>query len=397
MGQTNREDEGTVKEGEEYILKHSKGETFFQIKPGKKFKAKGVSIDAMSLVGKQLECTYEVFKDLPLKRKAQDVSELSEIDLTFVPKGNNSQLIDDGMSQSLTFTEIEKMRKEKSGKEMVEMLVSNSSTFKSKTEFSQEKYLKRKKKKYDNSITIRRPTLTRVVALSHEKAGKKMLGMRSDTIAHILTSANVRAGACTIVLDAQKGLVTGAVAERMGGAGKLFALVEGNNAPMQGCHRLGLDATKRSVIYPFPMYLVSHLIKSLTTTTTTTSEEKAVEEKPKSRMDQLKYQLKNLNSEFQKCGGKVESLIVVGRFDQNAVLKGLWPLLQPGGIMVVFSQSIKPLADIMDRLKQSELVANPELCDIWYREHQVLPNRTHPMMNMSSTGGYVLSAIKLAK
>lgn len=388
--------EGVVQEGKEYILRHSKGATFMQIKPGKRFKSKGVTIDAMSLVGKQLECVYEVNKN-SMKRKANDISELSEIDLSFVVKKNNSKLIDDGSSQSLTYTEIEKMRKEKSGKEMIDMLVSNSSTFSTKTEFSQEKYLKRKKKKYDNTLTIQQPTLTRVISHLHEKQGRKMLGIRPDTIAHILTSANICSGSRTMVLDGQKGIVTGAVAERMGGEGRLFSLVEGTNPPMQGCNRLQLSAKAKSVISPFPMYLTSHLIKSLKSTTSTAATTATDGEKPKTRADQLQFQLDQLKTKWQQCGGAVDSVIVLGRYDQNAVVKGVWPLLAPGGIMVVYSQSIQLLADIMDRLKQSELIAHPELCDIWYREYQVLPNRTHPMMNMSSTGGYVLSATKLAK
>jgi hypothetical protein len=35
------------------------------------------------------------------------------------------------------------------------------------------------------------------------------------------------------------------------------------------------------------------------------------------------------------------------------------------------------------------------LCDNWLREYQVLPNRTHPLVNMSCSGGYLLSGIKV--
>ena len=52
-------------------------------------------------------------------------------------------------------------------------------------------------------------------------------------------------------------------------------------------------------------------------------------------------------------------------------LKGVWPLLDSGGMLVVYSQSVQPLAETLDRLKKQNLVCNPELVDIWYREHQV--------------------------
>ena len=36
-----------------------------------------------------------------------------------------------------------------------------------------------------------------------------------------------------------------------------------------------------------------------------------------------------------------------------------------------------------------------QLQEPWLREHQVLPGRSHPMMSMQGTGGYLLSGIKV--
>lgn len=44
------------------------------------------------------------------------------------------------------------------GKEIIEALCSNSATFETKTEFAQEKYKKKKMKKYIVMVTLRRPT-----------------------------------------------------------------------------------------------------------------------------------------------------------------------------------------------------------------------------------------------
>jgi tRNA (adenine-N(1)-)-methyltransferase non-catalytic subunit len=45
-----------------------------------------------------------------------------------------------------------------SGQEIIQALVANSATFHGKTEFSQEKYLKKKQKKYAPQMTVRRPS-----------------------------------------------------------------------------------------------------------------------------------------------------------------------------------------------------------------------------------------------
>jgi len=41
------------------------------------------------------------------------------------------------------------------------------------------------------------------------------------------------------------------------------------------------------------------------------------------------------------------------------------------------------------------MAINLRLHDNWFREYQVLPRRTHPMMNMTQLGGYILSGIKI--
>lgn len=40
-------------------------------------------------------------------------------------------------------------------------------------------------------------------------------------------------------------------------------------------------------------------------------------------------------------------------------------------------------------------VIDLQLNETWTREHQVLPGRTHPEMNMSACSGYLLSGIKI--
>ena len=37
----------------------------------------------------------------------------------------------------------------------------------------------------------------------------------------------------------------------------------------------------------------------------------------------------------------------------------------------------------------------PSLTEGFLRQYQVLPGRTHPMMNMSGSGGFILSVIKV--
>ena len=77
------------------------------------------------------------------------------------------------------------------GKEIVEALISQSKSFESKTVFSQEKYRKRKAKKYIQVATVRRPTAQTVASCFFSKMPAKVCDIRPDTLAVMLGMANV--------------------------------------------------------------------------------------------------------------------------------------------------------------------------------------------------------------
>lgn len=56
---------------------------------------------------------------------------------------------------------------------------------------------------------------------------------------------------------------------------------------------------------------------------------------------------------------------------------------------------MEPLVECFKTLQDKKLAINIRLCDTWMREYQILPGRTHPNMNMSQNGGFILTGIKL--
>lgn len=46
-------------------------------------------------------------------------------------------------------------------------------------------------------------------------------------------------------------------------------------------------------------------------------------------------------------------------------------------------------------MQRRNIAINLRLTDSWFREYQVLEGRTHPNMNMSQNGGYILAGTKL--
>jgi tRNA (adenine-N(1)-)-methyltransferase non-catalytic subunit len=45
----------------------------------------------------------------------------------------------------------------------------------------------------------------------------------------------------------------------------------------------------------------------------------------------------------------------------------------------------------MNTLRSTGSAVNLMVQETWYRKQQVLPKRTHPLMNMNHGGGYMLS------
>lgn len=76
---------------------------------------------------------------------------------------DNRSIVDDGKSQPLGCQEIAELREKGiSGPEILDTLISNSKTFSQKTEFSQEKYVKKKVRAYGDSLVFTKPTLIRI-------------------------------------------------------------------------------------------------------------------------------------------------------------------------------------------------------------------------------------------
>ena len=82
----------------------------------------------------------------------------------------------------------------------------------------QAKYVRKKKQKYSQTVTLERPTARLLAEWYHTTSALKVCMLRPDSLAAILLAAGLRPGSRVIVAEACQGLVVGAVMERLGGA-----------------------------------------------------------------------------------------------------------------------------------------------------------------------------------
>lgn len=131
---------------------------------------------------------------------------------------DNRNIKDDGDSQALKSEDIEQLRDEcKESTKIIEKIVENSKTFHSKTEYSQEKYLKKKEKKYFEFVQIRQPTIRLITEMYYRQDAEKVMGIRVDTLSQMISYSGVSAFGNYLLYDSgSNGLLPAAFLNSIG-------------------------------------------------------------------------------------------------------------------------------------------------------------------------------------
>ncbi|NWR73928.1 TRM6 methyltransferase, partial [Centropus unirufus] len=186
---------------------------------------------------------------------------------------DNRNIVDDGKSQKLTHDDIKALKdKGIKGQEIVQQLIENSTTFRDKTEFAQDKYIKKKKKKYEAVITIVKPSTRILSTMYYAREPGKINHLRYDTLAQMLTLGNIRAGSKMIVMETCAGLVLGAVMERMGGYGSIIQMYPGGGPVRAATSCFGFPKPFFDNLHEFPLSKVGSLLSGTFSTETLPSE-----------------------------------------------------------------------------------------------------------------------------
>lgn len=321
---------------------------------------------------------------------------------------DNRRLQDTTENQELTHTAIEDMKaRGMRGQEMVQTVVQHSVTFENKTPFSQEKYLKRKSTKYDQRFRVMRPTALTVCETYFTKSPEKTLHMRPDSLGLLLGYSGVRAGCKAMVYENCTGLVTAAVAERLGDFGKLFNIFVGTSPPgLEVMKMMNLGEQSLSCVVQTPVEIFSKLdvVEDADSDFIRYFKDESRTERS---MEECKFEASERRllalSQRPKRGDikcmlreKCDCLVVATRFESIPVLDMLLEHVSPSGTFAVYSMHLQALSELQVALHLSRLTARVELMEANLVNHQILPGRTHPMMSDSACGGYVLWGVRIA-
>ena len=355
-------------------------------------------------------------------------------------KNDNRNLLDNNTSQAIDQRQVESMREEgMDGQDIVATLIENSKTFDGKTDFSKAKYITKKQMKYQPRCRILRCTASTITEAMFLKDHRRIMNLRVDTMAQILSYSNVCAGSRVFVFECPTmGLLTGALAQRMGGYGQILSIYSGQQPSFSDMlakfnlsfpEQYSIKYIHSSQVFTdliqetqkddndddeedekdvelkereqqkWPCPLQPHTRQYLETTMKTDEERTAFLAKRCARFARklTRHTFMEANQWLLRTNDnrKCDSIIIATRYDPTYALFKLLPYLETSCPFVVLCEFLEPLAECFRELQKQSLAINMRLTDTWLREYQILPGRTHPNMNMSQNGGFLLTGIKL--
>lgn len=356
-----------------------------------------------------------------------------EIDVK-VSGNDNRNIFDDGKSQKLTAVDIDSLKNDAyRASDIVETLITNSNTFHNKTGFSQEKYLKKKEKKYFEYIQILKPNMRTIAEIMYKLEPGKINYLRTDTLSQIVALANINSEGHHLLYDSgSNGLLASALLNAIGENtnGKLLHMHPGNMSQKQAL--LAMNYNKEQLDRCLSVNVYSALRQYYQGHDTNTNKESIKEinfdENPLKRKLELNQEptckknkinneelvdLENieqpaLNNDVETCNkkpkwhfdniaasefltSKMDSLIIACKEDPQNIFNELMTFIKPGRPFVVYYNVAEPLQHLYMTLKATCNVAALKLSCNWMRNYQVLPERTHPDVMMNGASGFLLS------
>ncbi|WRT70709.1 uncharacterized protein IL334_007707 [Kwoniella shivajii] len=327
----------------------------------------------------------------PLKRQSvvdavvDDITETNEHihDLPEMQKNTLShEEISAFRSQGLTAEEIIKKQEEAHEK------------FKLKTEFSKEKWRRRKEKKFSQTVHPLSPSLPNILAHYSERAPASIMHLRTDTLSQLLNMANVRPGGRYLVVDDTGGLVTAAVLERMGAQGRIMLFTDSDSPPAWGVLQTMNISERELECVKWLNWMEAQ--EDYERPPPPPEDDDAKPSKVAQRLRKHNAQVAELNATRNELHlGQWDGLVLSTSLSPISVVSFLTQYLIGSSPIVVYSPHLQVLAELLNWSKKDPHYLHDTLSESWERTYQVLPGRTHPMMNTSASGGYIWSAIRV--
>eukprot|EP00796_Vickermania_ingenoplastis_P006727 gene6727-4822_t len=395
-----------IKEGDHVVVTGGGVKRIIQIKKGQRARlGNSGSAELDSLIGMRYG---EVVHLSHTGKRFVATNQYPDLDISAVGEEidtsrDNRDLIDNNRSQQLSSSDVASIRREGGVDALLDQLVENSATFQNKTQYSQEKYLRRKKSKYGTLFKLEAVTVDQMAEVhiptiqptDQDPEECRALRLRADTVALILHHSEVHASSRVLLFERTNGILPCYMLSRLGSKGTIFQIMERNAQPNTfHAKTLQLTDVKRR------WKAVPHNEGFMTGVESVRPEEPKVnaegrdmkgEETP--RFTGESQWLKGAEAHRLLKEQPADSLVIADDSTAMEVLRDLFPFLAYGGHLVIYTPYLEDLSPIYTMLRRD--CVNIRVSETWYRYQQVLPQRTHPTVNMSTAAGHLLTAVKV--
>lgn len=261
--------------------------------------------------------------------------------------------------------------------------------------------LKKKEKKHCEYIQIRRPSIRLLSEIYYRYEPAKTLGIRIDDLSQIITYANIQSGGNYLLYDSGTcGLVPATILNAMGPntTGKLVYGHPGNECQKEALLAMHFPDKQYERYVHVNIYSVLRCYyqeKESYDINYVCEDDSNKRKRDDNHIENSKKKSWQVSNE-EACRileGGMDALIVVTKQHPSGIVKGLTRFLKTGRPLVLFSLVKEPLHELYFYLKTLGFI-NLQLSSTFMRNYQVLPERTHPHVNMSF-GGYILTGVKI--
>lgn len=284
-------------------------------------------------------------------------------------------------------------------------------------------------------LQIRRPSIRLLAEIMYRQDPEKVLGLRIDSLSQLISYSNISANGNFVLYESgTNGLVPAALLNAIGGntKGQLLYVHQGNVPQKQALLALNLDQEQMDRCISVNVYSLLRQYYQKDGGQKRKLDEAnddSVENPPAkiTKLDETEAAIENVNAmevevavdkndskngteveTSEKPAGKtpkwfidnergcellrekLDSLVIVAKEHPVSILNALLPFVKPGRPVVLFNLSRDILMETFIDLKSSGRVTGLKLTSNWLRMYQVLPNRTHPDVNMSGNSGFIL-------
>lgn len=302
-------------------------------------------------------------------------------------------------NQTISMEEIEALKQQGlTGDALINRITGAHRDFEKKTEFSKDKYVKRKKAKYMHSFAPLPMSCDALLEMYTDKDPARVLGLDLATLAHMLALANVRPGGHYLVMDETPSVLVAAVLERLGGSGSVTIAHENEHPNLDGLKYF--PQWMPSDDAPFasaPVRLVS-LLDLLHPEEALPFEEKDAAQLRSSQRQQYARQLYRETQRrwvLAQAAEGFDAVLTATTLSLPDIVPRLVEFAAGSAPLVVYSAHKEELVRLTLALKPDLRVLAPTIVETRLRSFQTLPGRMHPVMTARGYSGALLHALRV--